>query len=56
MKSDYGLSASSGATKQQISEEERLVRWKYAQGEYPDMTEKQFKVMINKIRKSTGRP
>ena len=56
MKSDYGLSANSGATKQQVSEEERLVRWKYAQEEYPDMSEKQFKVMINKIRVSTGKP
>ncbi len=56
MKSDYGLSASSGATKQQVSEEERLVRWKYAQGEYSDMAEIQFKIMIDKIRKKTKRP
>jgi hypothetical protein len=39
-----------------VSEEERLVRWKYAQGEYPDMSERQFKIMVNKIRESTGKP
>lgn len=56
MKSDCGLPANSGATQQCVSEEERIIRWKYAMGEYPGMTEKQLNRRINAIRKETNKP
>lgn len=39
-----------------ISEEERIIRWKYALGEYPDMTEAELQTKIVDIRKKTGKP
>lgn len=55
-KSDVGFKAISGATVQYVSEEERIVRFKYMCGEYPGMSEAVFNAKITKIRKSTGRP
>jgi len=56
MKSDYGLPANSGSTQQQISEEERIFRWKYGFGEYPGMEPTEFNEKIEEIRKRTGKP
>jgi hypothetical protein len=39
-----------------ISEEERIIRWKYACGEYPDMTLIEFRDKIQEIRERTGLP
>ena len=55
-KSDCGLPAKSGATKQSISEEERILRWEYGLGELPDMTLKQFNIKVKEIRKRKKKP
>ena len=39
-----------------VSEEERLLRWKYGMGELPGMTEKELLSRINQIRKETKKP
>lgn len=49
-KSDCGLPANSGSTKQLISSKERTFRWDYATGKYPDMTVEEAKETIKGIR------
>ena len=56
MKSDYRLPANSGATKQCVSEEERILRWKWANKELPELTEEQFAEYITEVRIKTGKP
>lgn len=56
MKSEYGLPANSGATKQCVSEEERILRWKWANGELPELSLEQFTEYVREIREHTGKP
>ena len=55
MKSDCGLKAHSGATKQCVSEEEMELRQHYAY-DFPHMTKKEFETKVEDIRKRTGKP
>ena len=61
MKSEHGLRANSGATVQCVSEEERILRWEYANGELPGkrggiMEKMEFNSKIFEIRGRTGKP
>lgn len=39
-----------------VSEEERIVRWKYAMGELPGVSEEDLNKRIEEIRYRTGKP
>jgi len=55
-KSDVGLPAKSGATQQCVSEEERILRWKWMCGEFPGMSAKELLKKVYKVRKETKKP